>query len=217
MTAFHGFLIVACSILACVISAIYRPMLSPHYAINSRQLPILCATLIILGSIGLYGYLGKWSYINELTALHDEQQDLRFQLPKLEQKANANPKDLAAQIAYARALGTAGMHTQAANYFKVAVILSNGRPDLILDYATAQILSADGMVSEEAMRSVNVVLTLIPDEPQALFYKAVNLQQNSKNTEAKTLFTQILKTLPANDPLRDSIQKRLALPNNPTQ
>ena len=162
-----------------------------------------------MGTVALYSYTGAWRGINELATDHASDQSLRVSLPALAAAAETAPKSLQAREAYARALGKAGQHAKAAEEFRAAVLLSGGRPDLILDFATAQILSKDGTITEEANKSVDMVLLMAPREPKARFFKAVYLQQQGDIAQAKQKMTEILADIPASDALYATIQARL--------
>lgn len=209
MTPLISFILLASVIATCTITSIYAPLFA-HYRTQPTRLHLYgISATILLGALALYTHLGAWQQINTLDEAHEALQSARFSLPELAKAVESTPKSLDNRIAYASALGKLGQHDKAAEQFKVAVLLSGGRPDLILDFATAQILSADGMVSDDAIKSVEMVLLIAPNEPKARYFKAMYLLQHEKKVEAIALLEKIMHDLPNTDPLFASVSQRL--------
>jgi cytochrome c-type biogenesis protein CcmH/NrfG len=213
MTPFLLFICASILITLCVISAIYSPVWSVIEAETGRKRPHIhapgMAGMIMVSTIAFYSYTGAWNTLNILDEAQDKNTQLRLSLPTLAANVQRNPKSLEATEAYAQALGQSGDHAKAADAYRTAILLSGGRPDLILNFATAQILSQDGMVSEEAIKSVEMVLLLVPKEPKARYFKAVYQQQHGQVQEAIAHMQAILKDLPASDAFAATIRERI--------
>lgn len=213
MTPFLLFVCACILITLCVVSAIYSPVWSMIDATTGRTHPHIhalgMAGVIMASAIAFYSYTGAWNTLNILDEAQEKNTALRLSLPTLAANVQRNPQSLEATEAYAQALGQSGNHAKAAETYRAAILLSGGRPDLILNFATAQILSQDGTVSEEAIKSVDMVLLLAPNEPRARYFKAIYLQQHGQPQQAVTQMQAIVKDLPASDSLAATIRDRI--------
>ncbi len=192
-----------------VLLMIFLPLWRMDNNRQSRIIIILTCVLIILGATALYIKIGAWNLSDKIESISVERSLEEEKLTQAQANADQNPKDINARTAYALALGKAGRHAEAAEEFRKAVLYSGGRPDLILNYATAQIFAAGGTVTEDALKSIEMVLLVTPQEPKARYFKAMYLQQNGKNKDAEALFLSLKSSLKPNDSLIPLIDERL--------
>jgi cytochrome c-type biogenesis protein CcmH/NrfG len=213
MTPLLTLCILSLMVSLCVVLSIFSPLMRVGNTPDARIAAFGMAGVMLTGAIAFYSYTGAWQNVDELNNAQAANRELRIALPQLAMQAQQQPKSFEARAAYGRALGKAGDHAKAAEEFRAAVLLSGGQPDLILDFATAQILSADGTISDEAIKSVDMVLLMEPKEPKARYYKAIYLQQHGDDAQARRMMNEILHDISKQDPLTAIIQHRLSTPH----
>jgi cytochrome c-type biogenesis protein CcmH len=197
-----------------VIIMIFLPLWKVDRTRANRITILMTCILICIGAMALYLKIGSWDTASHINNEQVKQDNVQSELTLAKQAALKEPKNLDAVSHYARSLGKAGRHAEAAEQFRTAILLSKGRPDLILDYATAQIFANNGDISEEALKSVDMVLLIEPTEPKARYFKAMYLQQKGKTKEAENAFNALRASLKPDDTLIKLIDERLKMKNN---
>lgn len=184
---------------------------------KAQRLTLLGAGFaVIAAACAGYAMLGGWRTLPAINAVFAEREAQQQELIDSAKDFQDHPDALDAVVRHATALGKAGRHADAAELFRKAILLSKGRPDIILNYATALILAANGEISDDANQSIDMVLLLAPQEPKARYFKAVYLQQHDKKEDAKKLLTELRASLKPNDTLATLIDDRLKELATPT-
>lgn len=100
-------------------------------------------------------------------------------------------------------------YADAEDAFRHAVLASEGDPRVIMAYGKAQMLAADGEVTEGAQQAFVLASTLMPDNPEPVFLLAVGKMQSGDKEGARALFKELLPKLPEGAPLRHRILMQL--------
>lgn len=93
--------------------------------------------------------------------------------------------------------------------FRRAVLASGGDVDVILAYAKAQMLAADGTVDTGAKEAFSMAANIAPENPEPLFYLAVERLQAGDKPAARALFSALLPKLPEQAPLKRRVRMQL--------
>ena len=135
-------------------------------------------------------------------------------LGQLAARYKSNPRDKATIIYYAAALRSAGQPDQAASVMENGIGLYKNDVDIKVAYAKA--LSAAGRFDQ----ALNVVDDAIdPAQPNwnALLVKGAILDQDGRNQEARTLYTQALLSAPNEASLEANMGLSFAMSNDLVQ
>jgi hypothetical protein len=118
------------------------------------------------------------------------------ELATMRARLKSNPKDLAALVALAGMYYDAGKFDQAIGYYKTALALDPGNPDVRTDYATALHQTGHDL---DALAQLDTVLRRRPKFVQALYNRGVILAAIGRRTDAVAAFEQFVAVAP-NDP-----------------
>jgi tetratricopeptide (TPR) repeat protein len=128
-------------------------------------------------------------------------------LTELKGRVARNPHDLSALVGLASLYADAAKFPQALPYYKRALALDPGNPDLRTDYATALHGSNEDL---ESLAQLQVVLAAKPDFPPALFNEGIVASSIGRRTQAVAAFQKFLKVAPNDSHAEDA---RTALKN----
>jgi len=177
--------------------------------LEQRRLFIaVVSAVFIIGLFGLYYVLGAPGIV-PLMAERDKQMAM-LQKAILEESdvITANPKDLAAWVGLGQSYMATGQYKNAANAFKQAVSLSRNNPLIMLAYASALISDAGGKITDEAKKSLKMVLRQQPQNPEARYLLALRMLQDGKNAEGMKNMKELYHSLPDESPLKAIIDRQ---------
>jgi cytochrome c-type biogenesis protein CcmH/NrfG len=177
-----------------------------------RQDVPFCASVGGLSFIAVFAFYGFAGSPQILPLL--EERDSRIAALKTSMRTNSeivksDPKNLRAWVALGQDFLETGQWEAAVNALKQAVTLSNGDPKLILAYAKAQILVAEGKVTDEAKKSLQMVLVQDKENEDARYYLAVRQLQDGNTKEAMKSMKSLYQSLPETSPLKTVIDKQI--------
>lgn len=160
--------------------------------------------------LALYLYLGSPFKLDDIAAQQAKHGQTATHITTLEarqqEQGGLSAKDWAT-------LGAAYMMTeqyaQAAEALREAVVASEGEPHLIMAYGKAQMLAADGAITEGAKQAFTLAAELLPENPEPRFLLAVERMQAGDKAGAREHFALLLPQLPPQAPLRRVIESRL--------
>ncbi len=198
-------------LLACALFLLLGPLLRVK-TIPSRQrlyfvISVSCGFMLL--SFGIYMWVGAANLVPVI-----EQRDRRIEELKAEITTNldmvkADPKSLGAWVTLGTDFLETGQLDSAVGAFKQAVLLSGGDPTLVLAYAKAQIMRADGKVTDEAKRGLEIVLMLQPQNPDARYFMIVRKLQDGKTEDAMKEMKALYQSLPDGSPVKDMINAQI--------
>jgi Flp pilus assembly protein TadD len=131
-------------------------------------------------------------------------------LGQLAARYKARPQDKIVIIYYAAALRAAGQPDQAVSVLEAG--LSAHRNDLDLQVAYAKALTAAGRF-DQALNVADAAIDPASPNWNALLVKGAILDQNGKNAEARTLYTQALTIAPNEASLETNMGLSFAMTN----
>jgi tetratricopeptide (TPR) repeat protein len=126
---------------------------------------------------------------------------VRAQLDDLRARLHANPNDLSALVGVADLEFDAGRFAASLPFFRRALELDPGNPDVRTDEATA--LHQVGR-DLEALHELDVVLAARPTFPPALFNRAIVLRSIGRRTEAVAAFRHFIAAAPDDPRVEDA-------------
>lgn len=198
-------------LLTAAVAILVVPVLITDELPVSHQKGFLLAisVLLFIGTAGIYAMLGAPSIIPLLDKYHAKMAEAHKTALQQSETVKANPKDLAAWVGLGQSYMQGGQYKQAAEAFKQAVLLSQGNPLIILAYASAMISEAGGKVTDEAKKSLEMVLLQQPENPEARYLLALRLLQEGKTQEAMAKMKELYRSLPEESPIKAMINKQI--------
>lgn len=181
----------------------------PLYRVGQmRQAAILGTTLLVFSSL-LYVYWGAPRIVPAAAEHHARMQDLREIIKVSEAIIQKEPRNLEAWLNLAQAFADSGDYAAAANGYKQTVLLSKGNPLLITAYAEALIATNNGLVTDQAKRSLDIALMIDKELPAARYYKAIWLLQQGQQQEAMGMMKALYHELPEDSALKRKINEQI--------
>lgn len=161
-------------------------------------------------ALALYLYLGSPFTLQGIAAQQAQHKQTATHIATLEarqqEQGGLSAKDWATLGA---AYMTTEQYAQAAEALREAVVASEGEPHLIMAYGKAQMLAADGAITEGAKQAFILAAELLPENPEPRFLLAVERMQAGDKAGAREHFALLLPQLPPQAPLRRVIESRL--------
>lgn len=177
-------------------------------ASEHRDKTVTAVLVLFFLSLALYLSVGAPFQVRELSQQQKEHATLQAQLSALENKAVGE-----AGAEHYAALGAAYIRTEqydkASTALKEAVKHSEGQPELILMYGKAQMMAADGQITEGARQAFEIAAKLMPDNPDPAFMLALERMQAGDKEGAREKMRALLPKLPEGIPLRKMIEQQL--------
>lgn len=174
-----------------------------------REFCLGVGVLFFAAAFGLYAFIGSPELVPLMEARQERIEDIKASMAKNSALVESDPKNLMAWIALGQAFVETGQWDAAANAFRQAVLLSNGNPELIMAYAKALILGADGQVSDDARKSLEMVLLQEPEHEEARYYLAVRELQDGHTEKAMKMMKALYRSLPDDSPLKETIDRQI--------
>ena len=178
------------------------------FAVRKRAVGMIGAVFSI-GLFGMYSILGAPEIIPLLNKHNAEMAALQQTIAEASDAIKASPRDLAAWIRLGQSFMGAGQYKSAASAFKQAVILSKGNPLILLAYSSAMISDAGGKITDDAKKSLEMVLLQQPQNPEARYLLTVRMLQDGNNEEAMKNMKELYRSLPDNSPMKDMINRQI--------
>jgi cytochrome c-type biogenesis protein CcmH len=174
-----------------------------------KRLVLGISLLFFAGAFGIYSLVGSPEIIPLLQERQARLAVLKEIILRDSEAVKVDPKNLKAWIELGQSFAETGQYGAAANAFKQSVLLSGGDPALIMAYAKAMILDADGKVSDHAKKSLEMVLIQQPDNFEARYFVAVRKLQEGKTEEAMKEMKALYHSLPEDSPLKAMIDRQI--------
>lgn len=189
--------------LAVVLVPVLRnPALSKRQA--RRVAGIIAALYLVLG-LGMYSWLGAPRLLPMLEHRNERVDRLMNEITDSLEKIKQDTNDLGAWVTLGTNFLETGQIDSAVGAFKQAVVVSGGEPKLILAYAKAQVMQADGTVTDDAARGLQMVLMLQPKNPDAKYLMALRKLQTGDTENAMKEMKALYHSLPEDSPVKGMI------------
>ncbi len=179
-----------------------------------RNFILAVVAIFFIGAFALYAVLGSPGIVPLLAARNTELAALKETIVRRSAEIKANPKNLAAWVELGQCFMETGQFSAAANALKQSVVLSHGNPLFIMAYAQALIFAADGKITDDAQKSLHMVLLQQPENPEARYYLAVRQLQDGHTQEAMKEMKELYRSLPEGSPVKEMIDRERGK-NNP--
>lgn len=141
----------------------------------------------------------------------DRQAMIKSMVARLDAKLHEQPDDPDGWQKLGRSYGVLGDQQKSLDAYREAATRAPGRLDLQLDYAHA-IYSPSNATAAPPANFIEVmrhVLTLDPDQAEALWFVGRDETIKGNHKEAVILLTRLLDKLPADAPVRGTVQKAI--------
>jgi cytochrome c-type biogenesis protein CcmH len=196
-------------VLCALLLATLAILLLPLWKDGHKRFVFAIGASFFVAAFGLYAWLGAPRIMPLLALRQEKLLELKKNILSRSEAVKKNPKDLAAWVELGQDFMETGQYPAAANAFKQSVLLSSGNPLLIMAYAQALILGADGKVTDEAKKSLDMVILQQPQNPEARYYLAVRQLQDGHTQEAMKEMKELYHSLPNNSPLKAMINMEI--------
>lgn len=163
------------------------------------------AFFFIAGAFFLYSQFGTPEILPLLAEREGKLQLLKEKIVRNSEEIKSNSKNLKAWADLGDSFMETGQFSAAANAYKQCILLSDGNPALIMAYSRALIMEAEGIVTAEAKKSIEMLLSLQPENEEARYYMALYQMQSGDKQKAMVEMKELYKSLSNDSPLKDMI------------
>ena len=184
--------------------------LAPLYQhAQHRRAASIIAVIFIAAAFSIYAFLGSPQIIPALDARQEKIKELRGSIVTNSELVKKDSNNLAAWVALGQDFVETGQLAAASNAFRHGVLLSGGDPKLLLAYAKALILDADGKVTDDAKKALDMVLVQDKQNPDARYFIALRNLQDGNTEEAMGQMKALYHSLPDDSPLKATINSQI--------
>ncbi len=186
-----------------------QPVAAPLPA-KFRQLTLIStASLIIIGSLGLYSMLGHPN-LTPTTSTAASPDEVNAMIAKLVARAKANPGDAEGWRMLGWAQFTMQHYSEAVEAYSKASGVDPTNSDYKSAWAEALVLEAQDAVTPKAQALFSEVLNSNPKDPRARFYDALSHEQSGDQSGALDRLIALLADSPADASWRANVEQRIA-------
>lgn len=177
---------------------------------NSRRTFFLIIILFFGGgSLLLYHQFGAPEILPLLAEREKKLLELKEKIIVNSAEVKKDPKNLKAWLELGDSFMESSQFSAAANAYKQAILLSQGKPEIIMGYVHALIIGADGTVTDEAKKSLDMMLILQPKNEQVRYFLAMHKMQSGDTKNAMAEMKALYKSLADDSPIRDVIDRQI--------
>ncbi|MBB3744167.1 cytochrome c-type biogenesis protein CcmH [Rhizobium sp. BK591] len=184
-----------------------RRLPHPH-----RWLRLAIAAFLPLASIGLYGLAGSpdMPSLPLQARLEDPGQDIAILVARTERHLASQPDDGRGWDVIAPIYLRAGRIADARSAYRNALRLLGPGIHRLGGLAEALIAEAQGSVDKETVDVLRQIVQLEPENPRALFYIALGMEQAGRPDEALMAFAALARLSPADAPWLPLVNQHIA-------
>lgn len=207
LTLYGGF----CLILLAVLAIIITPVLRAD-DLTTKQRYQIAGTFFVFffaGAFGIYFYVGAPEVITLTMQREMKMAQLRRTIIEHSQVVKQTPEAVTSWAILGDSFMQTGQYQGAINAYKQAVTLTQGQPNAIVALVRAQIAYAEGKVTDEAKRGLEMVLLQDKENPDARYWMAVRKLQDGKMEEAMKEMRTLYYSLPEDSPLKAHIDEQI--------
>lgn len=193
---------------------------------GSRVLPVALALALPLSAILLYRGIGEPRALDEVwqgavaAAAGDTAQaspggenapDMEQAVSGLAERLRKNPDDLEGWMLLGRAYKTLERFAPASEALANAYRLAPDNPEVMVDYAEAQVLASDSRrFTGEPLQLLERALQADPELPRALWLRGIAHYQENDFAAATAVWEHLLAAMPPEAEARNSLLERIA-------
>ena len=161
------------------------------------------------GGFLFYNQLGTPEILPLLAQRSEKLNELKDKITASADEVKKNPDNLKAWVELGYNFMETGQFSAASNAFKKSVYLSGGNPEFIMAYVRALIMEADGVVTDNAKKSLDIMLMLQPKNEEARYFIAVWKLQSGDTDNAMAEMKSLYKSLPDDSPVKGIIDRQI--------
>ncbi len=177
---------------------------------NSRRTFFLIIILFFGGgSLLLYNQFGTPEILPLLAEREKKLLELKEKIIVNSAEVKKDPKNLKAWLELGDNFMESSQFSAAANAYKQAILLSQGKPEIIMGYVHALIIGADGTVTDEAKKSLDMMLILQPKNEQVRYFLAMHKMQTGDTKNAMAEMKALYKSLDDDSPIKAMIDRQI--------
>ncbi len=213
LVLYGGFCLVLIALLVMILTPVFR---SRDFTIRQRYL--MAGTLFVFFFailFGVYYSVGAPEVVPMVAEQQRRIQIIRNSITQLSQAVKEHPDDAASWMGLGDDFMMTGQNKGAVNAYQQAVKLTGGNPKAILAYAQALVAEAEGRVTDEAKKSLDMVLMQDPKNAPARYLMAVSLLQSGKTEQAMKDMREPYYSLPDGDETKALIDKQIGNNHKP--
>jgi cytochrome c-type biogenesis protein CcmH len=162
--------------------------------------------VLIVPSIGLYFYLGSPNF-KPIENAQPSQAQIEDVVGKLKTRLVENPRDPELWRMLGWVEFNANHYQESQNAYAKAIEIDPSNLDYQSSMAEAMVQVAGGVITPEALKIFNNVLTINPTEARSRFYNALAREQSGDQKSALELWVAMLKDAKPNDAWREEVAK----------
>lgn len=142
----------------------------------------------------------------------DRLEMIRGMVDGLQARLEEDPSDVEGWLRLGRSWKVLGEPEKSVAAYREAAERAPERADVQLDYARALFPpgTANRAMPQAFIDAVARVRAIEPDHPEGLFFGGMIAARKGDSDTARALWSRLLERLPADSPIRDAIEKRLA-------
>lgn len=176
---------------------------------QKRIFSFIITLFFFAGGFFLYSQFGTPEILPLLAEREKKLLLLKEKIVGNSEAVKQDPNNLKAWVELGDSFMETSQFSAAANAYKRSVLLSEGNPVLIMAYARALIMEADGKVTDDARKSLDIVLQLQPQNEEARYFLAVYKMQSGDTQTAMSEMKELYKSLAGDSPIRDMIDRQI--------
>jgi cytochrome c-type biogenesis protein CcmH len=170
---------------------------------------LIVGLLLCAGSLLFYQKFGTPEILPLLAEREEKIGALKEKIIANSAEVEKDPKNLKAWLELGDNFMESSQFSAAANAYKQAILLSQGKPEIIMAYVHALIIGADGTVTQEAKKSLDMMLVLQPKNEQVRYFLAMYKMQTGDTKNAMAEMKALYKSLSDDSPIKDMIDRQI--------
>jgi cytochrome c-type biogenesis protein CcmH len=183
---------------------------APRVSRLGKTVPLLAALLVPLMGIGLYLHFGASDKVELAREFARPPGSLAEMTQRLERAVKAQPDSVEGVYFLARSYMAQERQRDAAAMFERAVALAGRRPDLLGQWAQALYFAGNKTFTPQVEALTKEALVADPREVTSLGLLGISAFEGQRYQQAVDYWTQLLSTLPAQDPSRAALEGGIA-------
>lgn len=183
---------------------------APRSSRLGKTVPLLAALLVPLTGIGLYLHFGASDRVELAREFARPPGSLAEMTQRLERAVKAQPDSVEGVYFLARSYMAQERPRDAAAMFERAVALAGRRPDLLGQWAQALYFASNKTFTPQVEALTREALVADPKEVTSLGLLGISAFEGQRFQQAVDYWTQLLSTLPAQDPSRAALEGGIA-------
>jgi cytochrome c-type biogenesis protein CcmH len=178
--------------------------------LNTRRLAAcVIAAMFSFGVFSTYALTGAPEIVPMLRKHREETAMLQADILEQSNLIRESPRNLQSWLKLGQSYMGLGRYDSAVNAFRQASILSKGSPPVLLAFAGAMISQAGGLVTDDAKKSLEMIILQQPDHAQARYLLALRMLQDGHNAEAMKSMKDLYRSLPSDSPVKAMIDRQI--------